>query len=150
MLDFELGELVLADEFENLLQLVEVHSVCVCQSSSSSVVTRVSSSTPSLGDQHIVFDSDAAPAREVRARLDREHHAGRNLLVARVHIRTPLHDPGILVHFDPQTVARAVPERLAPYLRPRGRSRAAASIAKRDCPGPTAAIAASWALSTAA
>ena len=62
--------------------------------------TSVSTFHARVRHQHIVFDPDAAPAREVCARLDREDHAGRDRLVARVDVGPPPRDPRILVHFD--------------------------------------------------
>jgi hypothetical protein len=71
-----------------------------------------------VGHEHIVFNPDAAPIRKIRARLNREHHAGSHELVSYIDVGAPTDDPGIFVHVDPEAVAGTVSERLAhPRLR---------------------------------
>src|SRR5215471_2483097 len=58
-------------------------------------------------DQDVVLDADAAPARQVDTRLDRDHHAlFQHGSAARIHA-------GILVRLQAQAVADAVDEPVA-------------------------------------
>ena len=75
---------------------------------------RSSTSTPVVGHQHVVFDPDAAPAREIGAGLDREHHAGRDrLVVARRRPGRRRAIRGSSCTSMPEAVSGAVAERLA-------------------------------------
>src|SRR5712692_7305464 len=53
-----------------------------------------------LGDEDVVFDSYAAPAWQIGARLDGEDHAGRYRFIFLIHISPPAGDPRIFVYFD--------------------------------------------------
>ena len=108
----------------------------------SSVVTCVRQLDAALRHEHIVFNSDAAPAWKVRTRLDREHHARSDECSSRASTsgrRGTIR--GIFVNLDPQPVAGAVSERLAHS----GRRQASRAPRRRwrtaSAPGLTAAIA---------
>src|SRR5262245_56037531 len=62
------------------------------------------------GHEHIVLDPDAAPAGQIGARLDREHHARLYSFVAGVDIGSAPCDPRALMDLDAQTVPRPVTE----------------------------------------
>jgi hypothetical protein len=71
-----------------------------------------------VGHEHIVFNPDAAPIWKIRARLNREDHAGSHELVSNINVGPPADDPGIFVDVDAQTVTGAVTEGVAhPGLR---------------------------------
>jgi len=71
-----------------------------------------------VGHEHIVFNPDAAPIWKIRARLNREHHAGSQELMSNVNVWAPADNPGIFVHVDAQTVTGAVAEGIShPGLR---------------------------------
>ena len=57
---------------------------------------------PAGRDEHIVFDANATPTREVGTGLDCEHHTRLHRLLLLVDVGTPLRNPGILVNLDPE------------------------------------------------
>src|SRR6188474_2095314 len=61
-----------------------------------------------LDHQHIVLDPDAADARHVRARLDREHHPGHDRLVGQRPWK--LGNPWIFMYFQSKPMPGSMPE----------------------------------------
>src|ERR1700722_16005671 len=61
-----------------------------------------------VGHEHIVLNSHASPARKIRSRLDRKHHAHGHGFFLRVAAGPASRDPGILMDLDSEAMASAV------------------------------------------
>src|SRR5439155_21932295 len=73
----------------------------------------------------------AAPIRQIRTRFDVKDHACLNGFVARVDVGPSPRDAGILVHFEPQTVAGAVAEGLGETVPSEGVARRLVDVQPR-------------------
>ena len=131
--EFEFRQVVLANEIQNLLDVVEIHSV---RQRSRSRGTSVSTSQPLGGHEHVVLQPHTTDAFDVRAGLNREDHARFDGAPSVRSRPAPCAAPRELP--DPRPWPVACEKRLTEVPRASSTARAAASMSDVGTPGRTA------------